>query len=457
MKNVVAIIGFFLYFQLIAQDYFKLQIEPISTHDFSDIAPWYYKDGYLYTSNKKTKAIETKKTTENQYFYDVFFHGKDKEIKLLVDSMLSYINTPFHDGPACTFGDTFFVSQNFYIKGGKKHKAPVGIFIYDFSKGFPPIIKPFPYNNKYFRVGHPSITKDGQYLFFASDMPGGYGGFDIYVSQKNDTTWSAPINLGKNINSEADEIYPFIVNNRLYFASNRDALKQYDIYYSENEDNTWSLAKALPEPFNSNANDFGFICDSTYEKGYLTSNRNKTDDIYFFYSTLPLFEQCDSMIENYLCFHFVDENMSQVDTLPVIYEWHFGDNTKVQAKETDHCYKNYGIYHIKLLMIDTISNEIQEVASYELNAERAIQPYITFSDTLRTNIPVIFDASESYLPGHQIKQYVWIFSDGYKATGITCTRIFKKSGVYSVRLGIVAINEQQQEIKRCSIKDFEVY
>lgn len=457
MKIRVIIILILFSLKIGAQDYFKLQIEPISTSDYSDIAPWYYKNGYIYTSNKKTKAIETKKTTENQYFYDVFFQSKDREIKLLVDSMLSYINTSFHDGPACTFGDTFFVSQNFYIKGGKKHKAPVGIFIYDFSKGFPPIIKPFPYNNKFFRVGHPCITRDGHYLFFASDMPGGYGGFDIYVCQKVDTSWSAPINLGKNINSQADEIYPFIINNRLYFASNRDSAKRFDVYYSENEDNQWTLAKALPEPFNSNANDFGFICDSTYERGFLTSDRNKSDDIYSFYSTLPTFEQCDTMIENYLCFHFVDENMSQVDTLPVIYEWHFGDSTKTQAKETDHCYDNYGIYHIRLLMIDTISNEIQEVASYELNAERAIQPYITFPDTIKTNTAVVFDASESYLPGYKVNQYVWMFSDGYKDTGKTCTRIFKTPGKYTVRLGIVATDDQQKEIKRCSIKDFEIY
>ncbi|MCX7863350.1 MAG: PKD domain-containing protein [Bacteroidales bacterium] len=460
MVRAVIFIWFFVFpLLLIGQSYIKIEPVSFNTPDYSDIAPaYYYKGGVFYTSNVKTTAIESKKTTENEYFYNVYYYSTDKSQKILIDSMLKKINTTFHDGPMVAYGDTFIVSQNFYIKGGKKHKAPVGIFFYDFSSNKEtPVYKPFPYNNTSYRVGHPCISSDGKYLFFSSNIPGGYGGFDIYVSEKKDTTWDVPKNLGSKINSSADEITPFVISNRLYFASNRDSAKKFDIFFSENEQNQWLPAQALPEPFSSPSNDFGFICDASYEQGFFVSDRKKTDDIYRFYSTLPTFEQCDTMVEKVLCFHFIDETSQYIDTLPVIYEWDFGDSVKVQAWEADHCYNDYGTYFVRLVMIDTIADEIHEVANYTLDVERVVQPYITISDTIRVNQPVIFDSKDSYFPNGTIEQFVWIFNDGYKHVGNTCERVFKKPGKYWVRLGYVARDETKNTIKKCSILEFDVY
>ncbi len=442
-----------------AQSYIKIEPLSVNTSDFSEIAPaFYFKGGIFYTSNVKTSAIESKKTTENEYFYNVYYYHNDRSIKILVDSMLSKINTTFHDGPMVAYGDTFIVSQNFNIKGGKKHKAPVGIFFYDFSNDKnKPVYKPFPYNNTGFRVGHPCLSPDGKYLFFSSNMPGGYGGFDIYVSEKKDTTWDVPKNLGPNINSIKDEITPFFIDNRLYFASNRDSVKKFDVFFSEFDENQWSVAENLPEPINSSSNDFGFICDTTFEQGYFVSDRKKTDDIYRFYSTLPFFEQCDTMQENILCFHFVDETSQYIDTLPVIYEWDFGDSIKVQAWETDHCYDNFGTYLVRLIMIDTIANEIHEVANYELVIERIVQPFITMPDSIISNQPVLFDSKDSYFPNGKIERFVWMFSDGFKYEGNTCERTFKKAGKYWVRLGFVAVDEAKHVIKKCSVLEFHVH
>ncbi len=440
------------------QSYIKVEPFIFNSNDFSEIAPAYYKGGILYTSNIKTSAIETKKSKENEYFYNVYYYNENKPVKILVDSLLNKVNTPYHDGPMIAFGDTFIVSQNYEVKSGKKYKAPVGIFFYDFSKNkVNPIIKPFPYNNKSYRVGHPAISADGKYLFFSANLPSGYGGFDIYLSEKTDTSWSTPINLGPNINSSKDEITPYYIANRLYFSSNRDSVKKFDIYFSEIEDNNWKAAQCLPPPINSEYNDFSFICDSTFEQGYFASNRKKTDDIYRFYSTLPVFEQCDTMIEKNLCFHFLDETSQYLDTLPVIFEWDFGDGNKIQAWETEHCFADYGIYYIKLIMIDTLTTDIQEVANYTLNIERIIQPYITLPDSIFHNQLVVFDSKESYFPNGTIDQFIWTFSDGQKFVGPICERSFKKPGKYWVKLGYVATDERKNEVKKCSIIEFDVY
>lgn len=182
-KHIVSLL---LPFCVGAQSYIKVESLSLNTSDFSEIAPaYYYKGGIFYTSNVKTSTIESKKTSENEYFYNVFFSHTERSLKTLVDSMLSKINTSFHDGPMVAYGDTFIVSQNFNIKGGKKHKAPVGIFFYDFSHDkTQPVYKPFPYNHPGFRVGHPCISPDGKYLYFSSNMPGGYGGLIFMLAKK---------------------------------------------------------------------------------------------------------------------------------------------------------------------------------------------------------------------------------------------------------------------------------
>jgi PKD repeat protein len=163
------------------------------------------------------------------------------------------------------------------------------------------------------------------------------------------------------------------------------------------------------------------------------------------------------MIEKNLCFHFLDETSQYLDTLPVIFEWDFGDGNKIQAWETEHCFADYGIYYIKLIMIDTLTTDIQEVANYTLNIERIIQPYITLPDSIFHNQLVVFDSKESYFPNGTINEFIWTFSDGQKFVGPICERSFKKPGKYWVKLGYVATDERKNEVKKCSIIEFDVY
>ena len=136
----------------------------------------------------------------------------------------------------------------------------------------------------------PSISSDGKTLYFVSDRPGGYGGYDIYKSVKNDSgEWSAPINLGPTINSSGNEKSPFIHpdGKTLYFSSDGwMGMGGYDIFYSHlNADGTWSKPVNIGYPINSPDDEVGFFVSTDGQKGYFASNKLKGPggwDVYSF-------------------------------------------------------------------------------------------------------------------------------------------------------------------------------
>jgi len=149
--------------------------------------------------------------------------------------------------------------------------------------------KPYPYNggNDY-SVGHPAISRDGKSLYFASDMPGGKGGFDLYYSMiSQEGSFSSPTNLS-NLNTAGDEEFPSIGDDgNLYFASNgRLGFGGLDIYRSSGNGLNWGPVSNLGRNVNSSKDDFGFLLvNAKRKKGYLSSNRDGgkgNDDIYYF-------------------------------------------------------------------------------------------------------------------------------------------------------------------------------
>lgn len=143
-------------------------------------------------------------------------------------------------------------------------------------------------------VGHPSIGFQDEYLFFAADLPGGYGGKDIWYStyDRRKKSWSAPVNLGEGVNTAGHEMFPFIHNSgRLYFASDgHPGMGGLDIFYAdregeEKEDWKWGEAVNMKSPINSSSNDFGIVFEPGANRGYLTSDRKGSrggDDIWSF-------------------------------------------------------------------------------------------------------------------------------------------------------------------------------
>jgi outer membrane protein OmpA-like peptidoglycan-associated protein/tetratricopeptide (TPR) repeat protein len=146
----------------------------------------------------------------------------------------------------------------------------------------------FPFNSDEFNIGYPSVSDDGMTLYFASDMPGGFGGYDIYkVLRQEDGAWGEPINLGSDINTAYNDSYPYIAGKVLYFSSYGHAgFGGFDVFYSIIDDEgRYSLPLNMGVPINSSADDFGFIIDENYTRGFLSSNRpggSGEDDLFSF-------------------------------------------------------------------------------------------------------------------------------------------------------------------------------
>lgn len=142
--------------------------------------------------------------------------------------------------------------------------------------------QPFIHNNpEAYNTGYPCFSPDGNTLYFASDMPGGKGGMDIYVCYKTGDSWSAPQNLGDKVNTAGDEIAPFINEGALYFSSNYlPGFGGMDIFRAEQVDGAWATVLHLGTGINTAYDDYGLVFDNARGYGYMTSNRSGNDDIY---------------------------------------------------------------------------------------------------------------------------------------------------------------------------------
>jgi peptidoglycan-associated lipoprotein len=142
--------------------------------------------------------------------------------------------------------------------------------------------------NQTYGIGHPYITDDGKRVYFTSIMEGGYGGADLwYVDRKDDGEYGVPVNLGANINTPDNEVFPSFIDGVLYFASDgHPGLGGLDLFASYVEDDgNFGKPFNLRAPFNSSWDDFNLVHRPGSNTGLFVSNRNNSesnDDIYTF-------------------------------------------------------------------------------------------------------------------------------------------------------------------------------
>lgn len=128
---------------------------------------------------------------------------------------------------------------------------------------------------------HPAVSKDGKRLFFASDMPGTYGEFDIYVAEIHaDGTYGISKNLGEKVNTDKNDLFPNITeDNSLYYASNgREGFGGLDIYMAQVDHKKVSKSVHLGSPINSSEDDFSIVLMADKGMGYVMSNRHNTNE-----------------------------------------------------------------------------------------------------------------------------------------------------------------------------------
>ncbi|MGD0710134.1 MAG: OmpA family protein [Bacteroidales bacterium] len=265
---------------------------------------------FIFTSDRYNKASgnnEICEWTGNPY-YKIYSTNGNIDGTLASDPVLiDSLNSTYHNGQAAydsihkiiyftrtklikvteepINNDPTYFHNNYDVSG---YENQLEIYSANYDNGKWENIKPFEYNNPQYSVGHPALSTDGKILYFVSDMPGGYGGDDIYYCEAlPNGKWNAPVNAGNTINTEGKEVFPYIdKEGTLYFASdNPSGMGGLDLYKSKGSKNKWSKPVNLGYPINSSKDDFSIFVTDPGKSGYFSSNRDGgkgEDDIYSF-------------------------------------------------------------------------------------------------------------------------------------------------------------------------------
>lgn len=275
---------------------------PLLNSEEFDFSPIYAdkKNEVLYfTSTRQGSAGTVTSDVTGSNFADIYWTKRDKKGKWSEPSVLNEtVNSEASEGSACLNKKKNVI---YFTRCGVEKNAVMGCSIYWAKKaginwGEPEMI---PIAADTFAVGHPAISADDKVLVFASDMPGGQGGKDLWyvtLKDKRGNIWSEPTNLGSEINTPGDEMFPFIrENGELFFASNGHiGMGGLDIFKATSKGvNQWGGVENLKSPINSGANDFALVFDGKKDRGFFTSDREGGkggDDIWEFYMPPLLFQ-----------------------------------------------------------------------------------------------------------------------------------------------------------------------
>jgi outer membrane protein OmpA-like peptidoglycan-associated protein/tetratricopeptide (TPR) repeat protein len=265
-------------------------------------------DGKLYFTSGRNDNRKTYGWND-QPFLDIYSMTKNddgtyQEAQLANDK----INTRYHEGLVSFTPDgstMYFSRESYFEKDYEKDSISKvrysQLYLFKATKlgSDWDTVESLSINNQNYSVKNPSISPDGSTLYFASNMPGGYGQFDIYKAAINeDGTIGEPINLGQKVNTEGQEMFPFISsNNTIYFSSNGHlGIGGMDVFYTKEIDGSMAPIRNVGIPVNSNADDFAFSIDEESGEGFISSNREGgqgSDDIYMIKKLQPL---CDVLI-----------------------------------------------------------------------------------------------------------------------------------------------------------------
>jgi hypothetical protein len=426
---------------------YKVEKMSFNSPGFNEISPVIVKNGLIFCSDKRFSIIKDRTAFDGRRLYNIYLAGmkdtshweKPKELK-------SERNSLFNNGPFCIAPDgktIYFTSEIETGPDAKKRnfRNHSGIFIAELSGTDLLGIIPFKYNSPDYDLGQPSISSDGKYLFFSSNMPGGQGGSDLFYCESKNGEWSYPVNIGPGVNSPGTENFPYShPSGKLFFTSDRSGgIGNLDIYSTSLTGAKWEVPTLLPEPINSSSDDFGLVAEGDLQKGYFSSNRATSDDIYSFVSTIMRKATCDKIEENSYCYRFVEENSAKFDTMPFRYDWNFGDGEKASGVLVEHCYNGPGTYFVQLDVVNLITKEVSyNEKSDTLVVTRIEQAYISGPDSIGTGQSILLNADETYLPGWKIARYYWNFGDETVAIGSSIDKIFVKPGLYNIQLIVTA-------------------
>ena len=284
---------------VIAQNAEKVKINNLRLVNSSalDFSPAFYKGDLVFVSNNPVKGMDKvfdkklKQPSMSLFISKKTRTGYYRKPEPFDTAFLSHV----HEGPVSfdSQNEIMFFTRNDNKMDGEKPRYVNNVNymkIYSAAYTDESWSKPelMPFNDEKSDACHPTVSADGERLFFASNREGGYGGMDLYMCKLVEGSWSEPLNLGADVNSDKNEVFPYIhADGTLYFSSNRPkGLGGLDIFYTR-IDSTENYIKpiSLGKPFNSDKDDFGIIVDTENKIGFFSSNRGGGlggDDIYDF-------------------------------------------------------------------------------------------------------------------------------------------------------------------------------
>jgi hypothetical protein len=263
---------------------------------FSEYGPALWQDKLVFSSNRPGKSVIRHKDARNdEPFVDLYATTVSNLTKTSYPTIFEpKLKTSLNDGPVSfsSDGTMMYITRN--TRRNPEGISELDILIGRFREGkWGRSLATMPLKMKGYSIAHPAISHDDQRLYFASDMPGGYGGMDLYYSERRGGFFSPPVNLGPHINTPGNEIFPYVdKEGRLFFASDgHDGLGGLDIFIS-----LPTPSGGLSEPFNpgpginSPYDDFSIVLNEDGTTGYFASNRPGgvgNDDIYAFRMVRP--------------------------------------------------------------------------------------------------------------------------------------------------------------------------
>jgi peptidoglycan-associated lipoprotein len=256
----------------------------------SDFSPAYGRDDFsliYFTSSRDGSAGNKTHGATGQNYTDIFESRIDKKSKWSTPVPVEVINSEFEDGTptfSADFRELFFTRCEI----GKRERKGCNIMRSTRSGNTWSEPKNSGILSDSLVAAHPALSPDGTTLYFVSDIPGGSGRKDIWMTTRSagSDTWSKPVNAGPDINTPGDELFPYVRSDgTLYFASDGHiGMGGLDIFRAiPQPDGRWNVQNMKP-PVNSYSDDFGIIFENENERGIFSSTRKGrgNDDLFSF-------------------------------------------------------------------------------------------------------------------------------------------------------------------------------
>ncbi|MFN5181437.1 MAG: OmpA family protein [Bacteroidota bacterium] len=285
--------------------------------NLSEFSPVLWNGKLVFTAERQNDLIDFTEYEYNGHPYlDVYSINTDgKTVSGKPSGLSRKLNSTMHEGPVCFSkdGKTIYFTRVSYValKGKKDFTNRAKIYSADISGKKIKNIKELKFDSDEYSIAHPTLSDDGLTLFFSSDKPGGYGGFDIYFSKFTNGEWAEPINLGPDINTVGNEEFPSIRYDGILFFSSEGlpGFGGMDIFSAHEISDKWILRRNEGIGLNDITDDFGVYFTGEKE-GFFTSDRaggKGSDDIYHF-----IFNDKSEVLEGYI--------LNTLDTSNVAYD-----------------------------------------------------------------------------------------------------------------------------------------